>query len=168
MRNGTPNLVKARHAASGQIVHRKSSIINPHGFTLIELLVVIAIIALLMSILMPALSRVKKQARTVACLSKLKQWGLFFAMYAEDYNGRFMQGFRVANQRAVQTLGSYHKCDPDILTCPNATKPWVDEYGNTTGLEGTFLGSTSAWGYVTLSGLEKAHQGKLWRQCLHQ
>jgi prepilin-type N-terminal cleavage/methylation domain-containing protein len=128
------------------------------AFTLIELLVVISIIALLMSILMPALSRVKKQARTVACLSKLKQWGLFFSMYAEDYNGRFMKGF-VSDNRAVQALRDYHKCDDQILTCPNATKPWVDEYGHTTGLEGTFLGSTSAWGYTTMSGLPKPVKG---------
>jgi len=129
------------------------------AFTLIELLVVIAIIALLMSILMPALARVKQQARTVSCMGRLKQWGLFFSMYAEDYNGRFMQGFTITNQRAVQTLGSYHKCDEKLLTCPNATKPWIDEYGNATGLEGTFLGSTSAWGYVTLSGLERPIKG---------
>ncbi|MCU0913742.1 MAG: prepilin-type N-terminal cleavage/methylation domain-containing protein [Planctomycetes bacterium] len=129
------------------------------AFTLIELLVVIAIIALLMSILMPALSRVKKQARTVACLSKLKQWGLWFSMYAEDHNGRFMQGFTITNQRAVQVLGSYHKCDEDLLTCPNATKPWVDENGLNTGMEGTFLGSTTAWGYANLSGLPKPIKG---------
>ncbi len=128
------------------------------GFTLIELLVVIAIIALLMSILMPALSRVKKQARTVACLSKLKQWGIWFAMYAEDYNGRFSKGFTISGQRSVQVLAPYHKCDDKILTCPNATKPWTDEYGNVTGLEGTFLGSTSAWGYVDL-GLARRIKG---------
>ena len=64
-----------------------------NGFTLIELLVVIAIIALLMAILMPALQRVKKQGKTVACLSLLKQWSLWFSMYAEEYNGYFMEGF---------------------------------------------------------------------------
>ena len=62
------------------------------GFTLIELLVVIAIIALLMSILMPALARVKNQARTVGCRANLRQWTLFFSMYAEDNNGRFEPG----------------------------------------------------------------------------
>ena len=109
------------------------------GFTLIELLVVIAIIALLMSILMPALQRVKKQARSVACLNKLKQWGLFFSMYAEDYNGRFNKGFEhqpTAN-RWVYALGDYYKWDVDFTCCPNATKPWVDENNVDSGAEGT-------------------------------
>lgn len=50
------------------------------AFTLIELLVVVAIIALLMAILMPALQRVKSQAKAVACMSYLKQWGYIWWM----------------------------------------------------------------------------------------
>jgi prepilin-type N-terminal cleavage/methylation domain-containing protein/prepilin-type processing-associated H-X9-DG protein len=59
------------------------------AFTLIELLVVIAIIALLMSILMPALAKVKKQAMAVSCQARLKQWGVVFAMYTGDNDGYF-------------------------------------------------------------------------------
>ena len=123
------------------------------AFTLIELLVVIAIIALLMAILMPALQRVKKQARSVACLSKLKQWGMFFAMYAEDYDSRFMAGSGVRN-RWVSALGDYYKWDDEFTCCPNALKPWVDEFGVNSGAEGSLSGAgvNMAWGYMGMSG----------------
>ena len=62
------------------------------GFTLIELLVVIAIIALLLSVLMPALQRVRRQARGVACKSNLHQWGLIFGLYTQDNDGHFYSG----------------------------------------------------------------------------
>jgi prepilin-type N-terminal cleavage/methylation domain-containing protein/prepilin-type processing-associated H-X9-DG protein len=58
--------------------------VQRNGFTLIELLVVIAIIAVLMAILMPALERVREQARGVACMSNQKTMGLAYVMYADD------------------------------------------------------------------------------------
>ena len=63
------------------------------GFTLIELLVVIAIIAVLMGILMPALTRVKEQAREISCRANLRQYGLVQNMYLAD-NDAFADSLR--------------------------------------------------------------------------
>ncbi|HUW20934.1 MAG TPA: type II secretion system protein [Sedimentisphaerales bacterium] len=62
------------------------------GFTLIELLVVIAIIALLMSILLPAIDRVKIQSKSIVCQSNLHQWAVIFGMFTGDNDGKFMSG----------------------------------------------------------------------------
>ncbi len=59
------------------------------GFTLVELLVVIAIIALLASLLLPALSRAKEAARKATCISNLRQLALGTTLYAQEYNDTF-------------------------------------------------------------------------------
>ena len=91
------------------------------GFTLIELLVVIAIIALLMAILMPALNRVKGQAQKVSCQARLKQWGLIFKMYTDDYDGYF-NNRDVTGGRWMTALQSYYKDSWDMLLCPTAKR----------------------------------------------
>lgn len=98
------------------------------GFTLIELLVVIAIIALLMSILMPALERVRRQARGVGCKSNLHQWGLVFAMYCDDNNGYFYSGHLQGSSNAMGNGEWWRECmrplsrDKKMWLCPTAVK----------------------------------------------
>jgi len=67
------------------------------GFTLIELLVVIAIIALLVTILMPALNRAKDMARRAVCASNLRTRGLVAAVSAGEYDGNFSAGYHTSH-----------------------------------------------------------------------
>jgi len=96
------------------------------GFTLVELLVVIAIIALLLSIMMPALNKVRDQARTVICKSNLKQWGIITAIYTSQNNDNYFVG-DISNWNTIW-FGAFYDLikqqkDGSFTSCPMAIRP---------------------------------------------
>ena len=76
------------------------------GFTLVELLVVIGIIAVLISILLPALNRARENANVVKCQANLKQTGLALALYANMHKGTLPYGFVVKGD-PIPLVGPY-------------------------------------------------------------
>ncbi len=124
------------------------------GFTLIELLVVIAIIALLLSILMPALRRVKEQGRMVKCLGTLKQWNLIAAMHTEENDGKFWESDPgTPGYWFPRYLEERYKSwrTNKLWFCPSATKPIIDERG----IQAPTFNIFNAWGIFTGDRLSK-------------
>ena len=74
---------------------KRKNIVGPQAFTLIELLVVIAVIALLASVLVPALAKAKKHAKAVVCASGMKQIAVAFNAYGIENNERIIIASRV-------------------------------------------------------------------------
>ena len=120
------------------------------AFTLIELLVVISIIALLLSILLPALSKVRTQARDVVCRSNLRQWSLACFAYVQDHNYQMevgqAAGIWMQHLRPYIGLTEATKNDTkdDLNFCPEAIQVRATERG--TEGPGLNAGPHSAWG----------------------
>ena len=107
-----------------------------YGFTLIELLVVIAIIALLLSIIMPALGLAKEVARRVVCSSNLKQLALANLTYAQENEDKVVAAINSNGDLWLATILAY--CDdPDIKMCPSVKKEPTGQIASSNSTNGT-------------------------------
>jgi len=146
------------------------------AFTLIELLVVIAIIAILAAILFPVFAQARESARTISCLSNVKQISLGLTMYVQDYDERFPLWGGQAEDTGNALFG---KIDPDTVALTYHYTGWdkqvapyiknrqifqcPDNYGPGTADQASWAGNdNSACSGVLNYALSARLSGKSW------
>lgn len=126
------------------------------AFTLIELLVVISIIAVLMSILMPALTKVREQAKAVVCKTRQKDIGSTFRLYMQDNDGHLPSSWatnsetdagkadgdcrwfiRLMDYYELNRSGENSAYDYEVFKCPTQEK-WIGKHQDGEGAAGIY------------------------------
>ena len=103
---------------------------NRKAFTLVELLVVIGIIAILIAMLLPTLSQVRRQAKAAACMSNLRSIGQALAIYANDWNGwTYPPGLGAHLPRDERwTVVVFKVWNPPVMLCPSDVEEPAEEH----------------------------------------
>jgi prepilin-type N-terminal cleavage/methylation domain-containing protein/prepilin-type processing-associated H-X9-DG protein len=101
------------------------------GFTLIELLVVIAIIAILAAILFPVFAKVREKARQASCASNMKQLGLAFLQYNQDYDDNYPTGERGSLGEGWAGVVYPYVKSAGVFDCPDDSTTPSSSGGNT-------------------------------------
>jgi len=114
-------------------VRRQRGVGDGVGFTLIELLVVISIIALVVSLLLPALRQARASARSVQCLANQRQIGQLFTMHAADFDGRlpYWRVFGPGSESGNPLKQGAGVMPFDLGGAPNFWDGWLAKYFQT-------------------------------------
>jgi hypothetical protein len=172
------------------IIEKSGGRITGRIFAVVGIIVPVLVFFVTFILLIPALQRVKEQARAVACMANLKQWSLLFAMYTQDHDGYFFSGEGRDNGRWwTEPLQTYHHNDTNLFLCPTATKPyneggqnpfgaWTTPEGNSGSyaLNGWICnpkeGETNLWGrgpienYLRTPNIKRANNIPIFSDCM--